>query len=278
MAWELDNLTNPFGYKKGAQKPVNNMSGLLDFAMQANQYIPVSGDIQSGILAANDLSQGNYSSAALNAVGLLPFIPSLGTVKNVNSNDINIIRDSFKNAVIENRKLKTPETLSKLNELRETLKNAESSIYSAPINEAADTAQKGLLNYGMQHRPPMKDGGAPLFDLTGGGNIYPSDVYSKNAIQYYGTGDKNLDAKSFSIVNKFKNNPDAEVEIYRAIPKDVNASINSGDWITINKDYAKQHGQSVLEGNYKIVKKKVKAKDIFTNGDSIHEFGYDPQN
>lgn len=29
MAWELDNLTNPFGYKKGAQKPVNNMSGLL---------------------------------------------------------------------------------------------------------------------------------------------------------------------------------------------------------------------------------------------------------
>ena len=85
MAWELDNLTNPFGYKKGAQKPVNNMSGLLDFAMQANQYAPVTGDIQSGILAANDLSKGNYGSAALNAVGLLPFIPSLGTTKNVKS-------------------------------------------------------------------------------------------------------------------------------------------------------------------------------------------------
>jgi hypothetical protein len=80
MAWELDNLTNPFGYKKGAQKPVNNMSGLLDFAMQANQYIPVSGDIQSGILAANDVAQGNYANAALNAAGLLPFVPSLGAV------------------------------------------------------------------------------------------------------------------------------------------------------------------------------------------------------
>ena len=86
MAWELDNLTNPFGYKKGAQKPVNNMSGLLDFAMQANQYIPVSGDIQSGILAANDVAQGNYTNAALNAAGLLPFVPSLGAAtKNVDS-------------------------------------------------------------------------------------------------------------------------------------------------------------------------------------------------
>jgi hypothetical protein len=88
MAWELDNLTNPFGYKKGAQKPVNNMSGLLDFAMQANQYIPVSGDIQSGILAANDVAQGNYANAALNAAGLLPFVPSLGAAtKNINNID-----------------------------------------------------------------------------------------------------------------------------------------------------------------------------------------------
>ena len=95
MAWELDNLTNPFGYKKGAQKPVNNMSGLLDFALQANQFAPVTGDIQSGILAANDLSQGNYGSAALNAVGLLPFIPSIGgTIKN--SNVLNDVISPYK--------------------------------------------------------------------------------------------------------------------------------------------------------------------------------------
>ena len=81
MAGLLDNPNNPFGYKKGAQKPINNMSSLLDFAMQANQYAPVTGDIQSGIMAANDLSQGNYSNAALNAVGLLPFVPSMaGTI------------------------------------------------------------------------------------------------------------------------------------------------------------------------------------------------------
>jgi hypothetical protein len=60
------------------------VGGLLD----VNQFIPVSGDIQSGIMAGQDLSQGNYGSAALNAVGLLPFVPSLaGTIKNVTKID-----------------------------------------------------------------------------------------------------------------------------------------------------------------------------------------------
>ena len=36
-------------------------------------------------------------------------------------------------------------------------------------------------------------------------------------------------------------------------------------------------GESALGGKYKILSKTVKARDIFTNGDSIHEWGYDPQ-
>lgn len=87
MALDINNIPNPFGYKKGETKPINNMTGLLDFALMANQYIPVSGDIQSGLLAANDINQGNYGNAALNAAGLLPFVPSLGAItKNVDNN------------------------------------------------------------------------------------------------------------------------------------------------------------------------------------------------
>jgi hypothetical protein len=58
--------------------------------------------------------------------------------------------------------------------------------------------------------------------------------------------------------------------------KNINA-INSGDWVTINRDYAKEHGESALNGKYKIISKTVKAKDVFTNGDSIHEYGYWPE-
>ena len=58
---------------------------------------------------------------------------------------------------------------------------------------------------------------------------------------------------------------------------DVKAKINVGDWVTIIRQYAKDHGESALRGNYKIISKLVNARDIFTNGDSIHEWGYYPQ-
>jgi len=53
--------------------------------------------------------------------------------------------------------------------------------------------------------------------------------------------------------------------------------ITAGDWVTINRAYAKQHGDNTLRGEYAILSTKVRAKDLFTNGDSIHEWGYVPQ-
>lgn len=51
--------------------------GLLDVASAVPTPV---GDVASGLLAAQDVSKGNYGSAALNALGLLPFIPSMGGV------------------------------------------------------------------------------------------------------------------------------------------------------------------------------------------------------
>jgi len=58
----------------------------------------------------------------------------------------------------------------------------------------------------------------------------------------------------------------------------VDDAINAGDWITINKDYAKSHGESALNGDYKIIEQQARAGDIFTNGDSLHEQGWHPGN
>ena len=57
--------------------------------------------------------------------------------------------------------------------------------------------------------------------------------------------------------------------------KEDDVQINIGDWVTINKKYALGHGKSVLNGKYKIISKKVKAKELWTDGNSIHEWGYD---
>jgi hypothetical protein len=137
----------------------------------------------------------------------------------------------------------------------------------------------GLLDttYRGSHTAPNREFGAPLHDLTGGGQMYPADVYSPKAAQYYGTGYPMADRQAFDLARRVRGNPNAEVTMYRAVPKDPSiSSINAGDWVTLSKDYAKTHGESALMGNYKIISKKVKAKDLWTNADSIHEFGYSP--
>lgn len=53
---------------------------LSEAVSSINSFMPVTGDIQSGVMAARDLRQGDYGNAALNAVGLLPFIPAMGGV------------------------------------------------------------------------------------------------------------------------------------------------------------------------------------------------------
>ncbi len=130
-------------------------------------------------------------------------------------------------------------------------------------------------DYRGQHTAPTSDGGAPAHDLTGGGEVYPDDVYGPNGARYYGSGDAR-DNEAFAIVNRLRGRPDADVTIYRAVPNDGGA-INRGDWVAITRDYAREHGEGALNGEYRIITKTVKARDIFTNGDSIQEWGYDPQ-
>jgi len=60
-------------------------------------------------------------------------------------------------------------------------------------------------------------------------------------------------------------------------PKTLNVSqIFPGDWITIWRPYAAQHGNSTLNGEYKILSKTVPASTLYTDGNSIYEFGYNP--
>jgi GNAT superfamily N-acetyltransferase len=57
---------------------------LVENAKFINSFMPISGDIQSGMQAIDDVKNKKYASALLNSVGLLPFVPSLGgTIKNI---------------------------------------------------------------------------------------------------------------------------------------------------------------------------------------------------
>ena len=166
-------------------------------------------------------------------------------------------------------------------------------------------------DYKGTHTAPNKED-APLHDLT---NTYPDDIYSDKGVLYYGDGSP-FDGESISIIRSAKGKPNLSVKIFRAVPdanKETNKkikynklyaklgrdknkfiehlekeitqleskrenkiTINSGDWVTINRQYAVLHGAASLDGNYKILSKTVRAKELFTDGNSIHEWGYDP--
>jgi hypothetical protein len=117
--------------------------------------------------------------------------------------------------------------------------------------------------------------------------MYPSDFYGPKGRQYYGNEGWDFDANAFNKVLNYKNKPDAKVTIFRAVPKSVYKEamksesplkqlIQPGDWITLSKEYAKAHGESALNNDYKIVSKMVPARQVWTNADSIHEWGYHP--
>ncbi len=136
------------------------------------------------------------------------------------------------------------------------------------ITELLESEYRGI------HQAPSKENGAPLHDLTG---IYPDDIYSSKAAQYYGHYGQNhpLDVESIRKIQIMRGKPNQGVQIYRAVPAGIK-DIHPGDWVTINKNYAKEHGEGWLEGKYKIISKVTSAKNLYTDGNSIHEFGYDP--
>jgi hypothetical protein len=133
-----------------------------------------------------------------------------------------------------------------------------------------------MPDYSGEHRAPQRDSGAPLDNLK---DVYPDDVYGPKGALYYGqaSGDA-TDKAAIRIIQSARNKPDAPVKVFRAIPKGIQSNeINPGDWITTIKSYAVQHGEGALGGDYKILEKTVPAGDLYTNGDSIFEFGYDPK-
>lgn len=183
------------------------------------------------------------------------------------------------------------------------------------------------FDYRGQHEAPHSSDNysSPIYDMT---NAFGEDIYTSNAVRYFGTGDPN-DKLAINIIQSLRNKPNASLKIYRSIPKILTVSekinelekhkafilkygklpkgvdnwqtpsqyyefiydelnrlknspkideklnkINDGDWITTVRQYAIDHGESHLNGKYKILSKTVKAKNVYGNGDSIFEFGY----
>ena len=166
-------------------------------------------------------------------------------------------------------------------------------------NDENDEDYRGI------HKSPTKGSGSPLHDLE---TTYPDDIYTlpiTTAIQYHGSHHQD-DYYVISTMREAHNKPNYQVKIFRAVPdlnkdvdkkikynnnlinyvhkfgfppikaKRIKITINPGDWVCLTRNYAKEHGEGSLNNVFKIISKTVPAKHLFTNGDMLQEFGYDP--
>jgi len=141
-------------------------------------------------------------------------------------------------------------------------------------------------DYRGSHTAPGPHFGAPMHDVTN--NMYPADFYGPNGRRYYASPGWDFDNDAYNKVMRVRGKPHEMVDIHRAIPTSVYKEalkkdaplkhmIRKGDWVAISKEYAKAHGESALKGDYKIASMSVPAKHVWTNADSIHEWGYYPE-
>ena len=152
-----------------------------------------------------------------------------------------------------------------------------------PDNSNADD------DYRSEHTAPGPHYGAPLHDVSSGG-MYPADFYGPKGRRQYASEGWDFDNDAYNKVTRVKDKPNEMVSIHRAIPTSVynealkkdaplKHMIRKGDWVAISKEYARAHGDHVLgkiNKDYKIASMRVPAKHVWTNADSIHEWGYHP--
>jgi hypothetical protein len=86
------------------------------------------------------------------------------------------------------------------------------------------------------HQPSQ---GPPAYDLLEG-DMMPDDVYD-HPEWYTGYTDRVILGETMRALRSARGKPNAVVTIYRGAPAGTK-SINTGDWVTLSKQYALQHG------------------------------------
>lgn len=120
-------------------------------------------------------------------------------------------------------------------------------------------------DYRGWHRAPSRDFGGPL----NAPDEFLPDL--NNPAIWYGEYTNELR----ELVQKVHGDPDAYITVYRAMPE--GSEINPGDWVSPFKGYAERHAGDMLEDGWVIKSKKVRAGDLYTEGNSPAEWGWDPK-
>lgn len=144
------------------------------------------------------------------------------------------------------------------------------TVLAGNPEQVTGTKIGGVEDYRMGHRAPTNDGYCNPIDRLA--DSFADDVYEHP--EYHGGGE--CDEETMRQLLAARNNPDATVRIYRALPPGL-GDINSADWITLSEDYAREHAiqDSDPGHDWPVVHADVPARTVFSDGNDLSEFGYD---
>ena len=128
----------------------------------------------------------------------------------------------------------------------------------------------GCVVYSTSPRAPRGGGLAlPITELSA---TLGRDVFTHP--EEHGLGE--CDEETMEQLRRVRDAPGARVRIYRALPPGF-GQINRGDWVTLSRDYARQHAMrdDVAARDWPIVQADVPASTVFTDGKDLDEYGYD---
>jgi len=119
-----------------------------------------------------------------------------------------------------------------------------------------------------------------LSEVVEGHHIQPDDYFDENVGAKYYMYDDTAGLQSATAISNIRrakaNDINSTVTAYRAVPQDVKADkLQDGDWVSFSESYAKAHGDSRFDGDYKIIKQEVSPDDVHWDGNDIREWGYD---
>ena len=125
------------------------------------------------------------------------------------------------------------------------------------------------------------------YDITKQMQQYANLLNYHLKYKFFPVGDRTIQSIESKYDNDFENHRISYDELKSLVYNDVSdeynklrnarnkpLKINNGDWVTISLNYAKEHGMSNLNGRYKIITKTVRAKDLYTDGNDVLEWGY----
>ncbi len=184
---------------------------------------------------------------------------------------LDLLKKAYQQVRVGDDILNFPDWMSK-DQIKDAINNKLTGKNTRP---AAFDSRKQAKDYTGVHEAPYRDAEGYHASLDDVSPMYGDDIYTGNAKRYYSQSPADDDA--INIIQQAANNPEKEITLFRAVPKDAPDTMQRGDWVAITEEYAKEHGSRYIDGDYKVLELKTKAKNIFTDGNSPSEWGFDPK-